>query len=80
MSSNAIFSDKHDHYPDRSLHDEIEKVLVALNQCLASVKRIAERSPSPNFQEGIVCLNVLHSKIAEKLDGHRINKQVLHCC
>lgn len=80
MSSNAIFSDKHGHYPDRSLHDEIEKVLVDLNQCLASVKRIAERSPNSNFQEGIICLTLLHDKIAEKSDGNCINKQALYCC
>lgn len=77
MSSNTIFSDKNSNYNVHFLHDEIEKVLVDLNKCLDSTKRVAEKSPSPNFQKGFVCLNNLYGKIYEK-ESELMFKQTLH--
>ena len=65
MLLNTIFSaGEHSH---DSLYNECEKVRSGLNHCLASTKRVAEKSLSPNFQEGLDCLNAMCNEI-EKIE------------
>ncbi len=66
MLLNTIFSTSKNSHD--SLHDECEKVISGLYNCLASTKRVAEKSQSPNFQEGLNCLNAMCNKI-EELDS-----------
>lgn len=63
MLLNTIFSANRSSHD--SLHGEYEKVISGLNHCLASTKRVAEKSQSPNFQEGLNCLNAMCNKIEE---------------
>lgn len=75
MLLNTIFSaskNSHD-----SLHSECEKLLSGLNNCSASTKRVAEKSQSPHFQEGLNCLNAMCNKI-EELDSKLISRKAFN--
>jgi|APFre7841882793_1041355.scaffolds.fasta_scaffold75250_2 hypothetical protein len=69
-----IFSNSHKN--GSSLHDGMEEVLEGLNNCLSITERVAEKSPSPNFQKGSDCLSAMRHEI-EKIDSKLTSRQTL---
>lgn len=75
MLLNTIFSNSNNSHD--SLHSECEKLMSSLHNCLASTKRVAEKSQSPNFQEGFNCLNAMCHKI-EELDSKLTSRKAFN--
>ena len=71
MLLNTIFSISNNSHD--SLHSACEKLISGLHNCLASTKRVAEKSQSSNFQEGCNCLNAMCHEI-EELDSKQSRK------